>query len=286
MDACYSPFFTSGFLSGTNKLASSSTSISGPRRGSLPTLKLHYSDHAQDGCSLEHVSYLSLDGAEAASAAVSATPYGHESVPAWLIPPSVDERGEPIRRKGVSPRQSRESLRVLPSPKIMPVSRLPVSQANAPASPSSLRRAYGPSDSDGTIATYSALQPASPARPRTISLSSADQSSSNRATFLASTLAKLEGLANHSFFDDDDDDDEDSDGSFVEPEDIVLPASPSNSHPRSSFFALSSNSANPSMARGVMNSWPLSSFVDLSGDSTPKEDDRWNWRSFIEIGVM
>jgi hypothetical protein len=306
-------------------------------------------------------SYLCLDLSDGTSEPNSfAAPKHKRNSSAWIITPlsqeRADDRSNHLHRphmdsisgenfvgrshERATPRQSYESLRVLPLP-----TRMAALTAPCPPSPhlahdnqhlvehksrtptvasstTSLRRSHRPSDSAPSIATHnhrstvassssvasvlslSSALGSTKSRTRAMSVTTPEQSRSNRANLLADTLARLEGLAKDSFFDDDDDDDDDDSDDdyeeyrvdaepFTEPEDIVLPLSPSDPRPRSSFFSLSSASSSgarsraASRLRGTLNSWlPLSSFVDLGGETSPADDEKWNWRSFIEVGVM
>lgn len=160
--------------------------------------------------------------------------------------------------KTLTPRQSKESLRVLPSPKPAPSATLPALPQQA--GPSVVRPA-----------SYSAAKSVSPStseRQRTLST----PVPSIRTGLRAEALAKLEGRSRATFLSLDD-----------EPEDVVLPSSHSN--PLSSFLSFSPVPS-PTFPKSLSSWLPLSSFMDLSWQNVERDEERWNWRSFIELGTM
>jgi hypothetical protein len=290
MNSSYSPFFTSGFLSQSedsgffSPLASPIQEDLGPRRGSLPTNSLHTTRPSTDideasafyftlqpsrNCS-EYRSFLSLDIAESMSLRSVSSRRNTLTCNMSLFPTIAEENTLSV--KTLTPRQSRESLRVLPSPKPAPSVTLPPTPQEA-ASISATIKCHRPSESVPTISSSSSSRPSK--RARTQSLSS--QTSSVRATRHADALAKLEGRASSTFLSLNDDED-------LEPEDIVLP--PPRSNPHLSFLSFSSIARRSSRGeKGRLSLFsPLSSFIDLSPHSHERDEERWNWRSFIQFG--
>ncbi|TFK29765.1 hypothetical protein FA15DRAFT_663944 [Coprinopsis marcescibilis] len=258
----------------------------------------------------QYRSFLSLDLAESqsmrsASLKRKASSNAHNSCPCSRL----SEVPVPSSRL----RFSRDSLRSMPSPKPAPSINLPElpSTASAPPRLPSLPKLpsiyFAPEPARRSF--LSSLRISRTKAPSSFSTSSI--STRAKRGNRSDALARLEGRSmpppalksappfqlerNFMSMSDDEDDDSDVDSSapkndvseddlfyaFFEPEDLVLPPSPTSRRKSSS---PTKPSFRRSLSKRSTSDWfPLKSFIDLKNDD---ESSTWSWRSFIDVASI